>query len=128
MLLRCPGPRWPPYQLYHTSCPRLRSQLEQNIQKSFVRRTPGSHRCVRRPVGPTHTAQTPILSCLHQARFIVLGCGSFVRGRKRKKVDSRPFLYRREKRYRRSQLGPPTRSVSTTQYLNHVYTKPLLGT
>ena len=38
-------------------------------------------------------AQTPIPSCLHQARYIVLGCGSLVRGRKRKKVDSRLFIY-----------------------------------
>ena len=67
ILLCCPGLRWPPYQLYHTR----------------------SHRC--RPIGPTHTAQTPIPSCLHQARYIVLGCGSFVRGRKRKKADLRPF-------------------------------------
>ena len=126
MLFRCPGP----YQLYHTRCPRPRwprSQLEQNIQKKNVRHPPGSHRCVRRPVGPTHTAQTPIHSCLHQARYIVLRCGSFVRGRKRKKFDSRPFLCRREKKaYVRSQLRPPTRLVSTTQHPNHLYTKPLL--
>ena len=25
--------------------------------------------------------------------YTLLGCGSFVRGRKRKKVDSRPFIY-----------------------------------
>ena len=94
MLLRCPDPRWAPYQLYRTRCPRPlwpRFQLEQNIQKKFVRRPPGSHRCVRRPVGPTNTAQTPIPSCLYQARYIVLGCGNFVRGRKRKEFDSRPF-------------------------------------
>ena len=130
MLLRCPGPRWPPYQLYHTRCPRPRwprSQLEQNIQDIFLRRPPGSHICVRRPFGPTHTVQTLIPSCLHQARYIVLGCGSFVRGQKRKKVDSRPFLYHRVKKYGRSQLRPPTRPVSTTQYPNHIYTKPLLA-
>ena len=69
--------------------------LNKTSRKKIIRRPPGSHRCVRRPVGPTNTAQTPIPSCLHQARYIVLGCGSFVRGRKRKKVDSRPFLYSR---------------------------------
>ena len=34
------------------------------------------------------------------SRNNMLGCGSFVRGRKRKKVDSRPFLYRRVKNIR----------------------------
>ena len=57
-----------------------------------------AHKCVRRPFGPTNTAQTPIPSCLHQAiRYIVLGCGSFVRGQKRKKVDSRPFILTSER-------------------------------
>ena len=41
----------------------------------------------------------------------LFGCGSFVRGRKRKKVDLRPFILSRRlheewTRYGRSQLGP----------------------
>ena len=174
MLLRCPGPRWPPYQLYHSCCPRPllatvpaiyfsavrvpdghrtsftipavpvpflatipaiyfsavpvldghRTSFNKiSRKKRIVRRPPGSHRC--RPVGPTHTAQTPIPSCLHQAKCIVLGCGSIVRGRKRKKVASIPLLLTSERHTGRARWQLFTRSVSTIQYPNHIYTKPL---
>ena len=60
----------------------------------------------------------------------MLGCGSIVRGRKRKKVDSRPFfnyiIEEEKEAYGRNQLRPSTTSVSMTQYPNHIYTKPLL--
>ena len=45
-----------------------------------------AHKCVYvAPLARLNTSQTPIPRCQHQARYIVLGCGSFVRGRKRKK-------------------------------------------
>ena len=43
---------------------------------------------------PTHSSNANT-HCQHQARYIVLGCGSFVRGRKRKKGDSIPFILSR---------------------------------
>ena len=47
----------------------------------------------------------------------LLGCGSFVRGRKRKKVDSRPFIYYRGD-YTRSKLhtGEASWDFSIHQY------------
>ena len=49
ILLRCPGPRWPPYQLYLTRCPRPLFghglSLNKISRKKNVRRLPGSQMC-----------------------------------------------------------------------------------
>ena len=80
ILLRCSGPRWPPYQLYLT-----RSSTWNKISRKSLYVARPTDKCVYvASLARLNTAQTPIPRCLHQARCIVLGCGSFVRGRKRK--------------------------------------------
>ena len=114
IFLRCLGPRWSPYQLYHTRSSRpllatvpAGTKCPENVCTSPTRLTD----VYVAPLARLNTAQTPIPSCLHQARYIVLGCGSFVRGRKRKRVDSRPLLY-----YRVNNLQE--KSVETSQYIS----------
>ena len=79
-----------PYPLTHTS--HLLSPFlygpSSNICTPSLRFT----KCAVVPRPDLTHALTPIPRRLHQARYIVLGCGSFVRGRKRKKGDSIPFI------------------------------------
>ena len=112
-------PHWPRFQLLHTSClvpishelsftiPAVSSPLATSSAtpylplavpvplRSQLKHLYTSLRFTKCAVVPrpdlTH-ALTPIPRRLHQARYIVLGCGSFVRGRKRKKGDSIPFI------------------------------------
>ena len=89
ILLRSSGPRWPPYQLYLTRCPRsLTAQLERLYTACPVHKM-----CTSPLVARLNTGSNANTHCQDQARYIdiVLGCGSFVRGRKRKKGDSIPL-------------------------------------
>ena len=77
ILLCCSGPRWPPYQLYHnrisrplmatvlagTKCPEKVCTPPARLTNVYVA-----------PLVRLHTAQTPIPSCLHQARYIDISC------------------------------------------------------
>ena len=86
-------PHWPRAQLRHTShslSPFLYGP-SLNICTPSLRFT----KCAVVPRPDLTHALTPIPRRLHQARYIVLGCGSFVRGRKRKKGDSIPFILSR---------------------------------
>ena len=84
------------------------------------------------PLARLNTAQTPIPSCLHQARYIVLGCGSFVRGRKRKRVDSRPLLYyrgdytRSEQHTREARRSLPPHQINYPVSQSYIYQTPLV--
>ena len=89
ILLCCSGPRWPPYQLYLTCCsrPPMATVLAGTKCSEKVCTSPARLTNVYvAPLARLDTAQTPISSSVHQANIsiIVLGCGSFVRGRKRK--------------------------------------------
>ena len=73
------------------------------------------------PLWPDLThAQTPIPRRLHQARYIVLGCGSFVRGRKRKKGDSIPFILSRRDYMSRLHDECPKRASTTSDKLSSI--------
>ena len=83
-------PHWPGAQLRHTShslSPFLYGP-SLNICTPSLRFT----KCAVVPVARLNTCSDANTPPPAPGRYIVLGCGSFVRGRKRKKGDSIPFI------------------------------------
>ena len=89
ILPRCSGPRWPPYQLYLTRCPRSLTVPA----RTFVHRLPGSQNVYVVHLARLLHSSDANTHCQHQARYIVLGCGSFVRGIHQYNLPSIPIVY-----------------------------------
>ena len=81
-------------------------------------------KCAVAPVARLNTcsnANTPLLTPGQSTyRYIVLGCGSFVRGRKRKKGDSIPFILSRRDYMSRLHDECPKRASTASDKLSSI--------
>ena len=112
------SPLWPDWTHTSLAVPvPSRSQLEHSYTISPV------HKMCTSPLGPTkHSshANTPLLTPGPIYWYIVLGCGSFVRGRKRKKGDSIPFILPRRDYISRLHDECPQRASTTSDKLSSI--------